>query len=96
MRCLWQLYNLRGTCQQCSLASEMAVSAIVVDLGRRILIVLRINCSLMLVQMMAEMLRRFSFFVLAIQGHRCPGELERQQCQQQNEEAFFHAKMITA
>lgn len=77
MSCLRQFHDLQGIRHQCGLASGMAVSAIVVDLGRRILIVLRINCSLMLVQMMAEMLRGFSFFVLTIQRHRCPGELER-------------------
>ena len=49
-----------------------------------------IGVGLMLVIMMAEVLRGRPGLVLAIAGHRCPGELERQENENEDGKPAAH------
>ena len=73
------------------LTKEMAVLAIAMKLlGAAFAIRIRlIGLPLVLMAVMAEM-RSMALLMLAIDGRRCPGILERQNRQQQNQEQFFH------
>lgn len=55
----------------------MAGIAIVVNLAELALAVGVIGFHLVLVHMMAKVIGRCAFFVLAIRPYRCPGKLER-------------------
>jgi len=67
------------------MARQMAVTAIRMDLGRLARIVRQICLRFMLVSVVTEMLRVHFTFMLAIRSGCCPGELERQAYQQENE-----------
>nr|WP_158592334.1 hypothetical protein [Noviherbaspirillum sedimenti] len=69
----------------------MAILAIAMELlGSALVFRIRfIGVRLMLMTMVAKM-RNMPLLMLAIDGCRCPGILERQNRQQQNHEQFFH------
>jgi hypothetical protein len=75
-------------------AAAVAGAAIDVDLAGFGLAVGAVRLAVMLVGVMAEMLRCRPVFVLAIHARCRPGELERHDCQQKDEEELFHAGMI--
>lgn len=73
----------------------MAGAAVVVDAARqlrvgRAVVCLRSGIGLMLVFVMAEVLCRPLCFVLAIAGNCRPGELERQEYEQEDGEEAAH------
>lgn len=48
----------------------------------------------MLMAVVARMLGSHSGFVIAIDGHSCPGELQGQQSQQENRQVPFHEREL--
>lgn len=69
----------------------MAITAILVQLRQLAGVIGVAIGMLMLMRVMAEMLHRCALLVLAIDGRRAPGKLERHDNQQQDGEQFFHA-----
>lgn len=70
----------------------MAVPAVGMDLDHLVGIVRQVGLHVMLMRVVAEVLRALFIFVLTIRGGRCPGELERQQRKQEDEQEFFHGR----
>ena len=68
----------------------IAVDATTQSFGIRCAIL--IGSSLMLVVMMTEVLCRRPGLVLAIAGHRCPGELERQKNEDEDGKPAAHGR----
>lgn len=75
------------------LAKELTVFAIAMELLHLTFAihVRLIGLPLVLMAMVTEM-RGMALLMLAIDGRRCPGILERQNRQQQNQEQFFHGR----
>ena len=85
MHCRLRQANCRRRSNKRRLAKEMTILAIAMEF-RGLALVIRIRffgLSLMLMAMVAEM-RGMALLMLAIDGRRCPGVLERQNRQQQN------------
>jgi hypothetical protein len=68
----------------------MAVTAIRMDLGYLARIARQVCLCFVPMSVVPKMLRVRFTFMLAIRSSRCPGELERQADQQENEQQFFH------
>lgn len=63
--------------QEGGLTRQMTVAAIGVDFGRLVGVIRQLRVGIMLVAMVAEMLGCLFLFMLAIDSHRSPRELER-------------------
>jgi len=68
----------------------MAVAAVGMHFDYFVGIVRQVSSGVVLMRVVAEMLGGFLAFVLAIRSSRGPGELERQQREQEDEQQFFH------
>jgi hypothetical protein len=77
-------------CQERHLAGQVAITAVGVYFDNLVGVVRQIRLGIVLMRVVTEMLRVDLAFMLTICSCRAPGELERQQCQQENEDQFFH------
>lgn len=72
----------------------MAVTAIAMDFGHLVRVVRLVYLSVVLMGMVSEMLHADPAFMLAVRSSRSPGKLERQQCEQEQKQEFFHRANI--
>lgn len=79
-------------CQERYLARRVAIATVRMDLDHLVGVVWQVSLHVMLMRVVAKVLRALFIFVLAIRGRRCPGKLERKQCEQKDEQEFFHGR----